>query len=264
MSTTLRRPMFRRGGQAEGITTGLGRQRYSNAGTVQKYQDFRNILDTISPRGTSNINDFLMNLSLNLVGNPPSGNILQTVAKEAQGPFQQLQRARAQERSADRSLASDWLKTLSEDERIALAEQVDYLVEEYGISKEEALNRLKPTYRKDQSPEETEREERERLVADLKVDPLTGEKRWDELTAIDIADAWFSRPQKNPNNEPYQYDTQVLAIDEDDVKKVTVDPETGVMSLAETKEDYIDGFTYYDYRRKKWYTYNNGRFIPVE
>ena len=36
------------------------------------------------------------------------------------------------------------------------------------------------------------------------------------------------------------------------------------MSLAETKEDYIDGFTYYDYRRKKWYTYNNGRFIPVE
>ena len=32
----------------------------------------------------------------------------------------------------------------------------------------------------------------------------------------------------------------------------------------ETKEDYIDGFTYYDYRRKKWYTYNNGRFIPVE
>ena len=99
---------------------------------------------------------------------------------------------------------------------------------------------------------------------EIKVDPLTGEKRWDELTAIDIADAWFSRPQKNPNNEPYQYDTQVLAIDEDDVKKVTVDPETGVMSLAETKEDYIDGFTYYDYRRKKWYTYNNGRFIPVE
>ena len=107
MSTVLRRPMFRRGGQADGITTGLGRQGYSNAGTVQKYQDFRNILDTISPRGGGNVNDFLMNLSLNLVGNPPSGNILQTVAKEEQGPFQQLQRAKAQERSADRSLAAD-------------------------------------------------------------------------------------------------------------------------------------------------------------
>ena len=43
MSRVLRRPMFRRGGQADGITTGLGRQGYSNAGTVQKYQDFRNM-----------------------------------------------------------------------------------------------------------------------------------------------------------------------------------------------------------------------------
>ena len=155
MSTILRRPMFRRGGQAEGITTGLGRQGYSTGDTVQKYQDFRNILDTISPRGTSNINDFLINFGLNMVGNPPSGNVFQTAAKQAQEPFQQLQRARAQERSADRSLAADWLKTLSEDEKIALQEQIDYLMEEFDISAEEALNRLKPTFRKDHSPEET-------------------------------------------------------------------------------------------------------------
>ena len=264
MSRVLRRPMFRRGGQAEGITTGLGRQGYSTGNTVQKYQEFRNILDTISPRGTGNINDFLMNLSLNLVGNPPSGNILQTVAKEAQGPFQQLQRARAQQRAGDRELAADWLKTLSEDERIALQEQVDYLMEEFGISAEEALDRLKPTFRKDQSPEETRREERERLVADLKVDNLTGEKRWDELTALDIADAWFSRPRKNPNGEPYQYDTQVIAIDEEDVKKVDVDLETGVITVADPQGDYIEGFTYYNYIKDKWYTFNNGRFIPVE
>ena len=65
----------------------------------------------INSKQIGSFNDFLMNTGLNLVSNPPSGNILQTVAKEAQGPFQQLQRARAQERSADRSLASDWLKT---------------------------------------------------------------------------------------------------------------------------------------------------------
>ena len=124
MSTILRRPMFRRGGQAEGITTGLGRQGYSNAGTVQKYQDFRNILDTISPRGTGNINDFLMNLSLNLVGNPPSGNILQTVATEAQGPFQQFQRAKAQERAGDRDLAAEWLKSVSDQDLSAIEEKI--------------------------------------------------------------------------------------------------------------------------------------------
>jgi len=139
MSTVLRRPMFRRGGQADGITTGLGRQGYATAGTVQKYQDFRNILDTISPRGTGNMNDFLMNLSLNLVGNPPTGNILQTLAKEAQGPFQQFQRAKAQERSGDRELAAEWLKSLSDEDLSAIEEKVElYMQTHPNASKQEA------------------------------------------------------------------------------------------------------------------------------
>jgi len=262
MSTILRRPMFRRGGQAEGITTGLGRRGYSNAGTVQKYQDFRNILDTISPRGTGNINDFLMNLSLNLVGNPPSGNILQTVAKEAQGPFQQLQRARAQERAADRSLAADWLKTLSEDEKIALQEQVDYLMEEFGISAKEALDRLKPTFRKDQSPQETAREALEAQVADLTKSVGQGGPGWSYDTAIKIAKASQNKPKGK------DYDTQNIAMDETDVAmglgSGSVDEETGVITITDPQGDYIDGFTYYNYIKDKWYTFNNGRFIPVE
>ena len=260
MSTTLRRPMFRRGGQAEGITTGLGRQGYSTAGTVQKYQDFRNILDTISPRGTGNINDFLMNLSLNLVGNPPSGNILQTVAKEAQGPFQQLQRARAQERAGDRELAADWLKTLTDDEKIALQEQIDYLVEEFGISEIEALNRLKPTFRKDQSPEETARESLEAQVADLTKSVGQGGPGWSHETALKIANASQNKP------EGKDYDTQNIAMDETDVATGlgSVDEETGVITISDPQGDYIDGFTYYNYIKDKWYTFNNGRFIPVE
>ena len=262
MSTILRRPMFRRGGQAEGITTGLGRQGYAKAGPVQSYQDFRNILDTISPRGTGNINDFLMNLSLNLVGNPPSGNILQTVAKEAQGPFQQLQRARAQERAGDRELAAEWLKTLSEDEKIALQEQIDYLVEEFGISEIEALNRLKPTFRKDQSPEETAREALEAQVADLTKSVGQGGPGWSHETALKIANASQNKP------EGKDYDTQNIAMDETDVAmglgSGSVDEETGVITIAEPEGDYIDGFTYYNYIKDKWYTYNNGRFIPVE
>ena len=260
MSTTLRRPMFRRGGQAEGITTGLGRQGYSTGNTVQKYQDFRNILDTISPRGTGNINDFLINFGLNMVGNPPSGNVFQTAAKQAQEPFQQLQRARAQERSADRSLAADWLKTLSEDEKIALQEQIDYLMDEFGISAEEALNRLKPTYRKDQSPEETAREALEAQVADLTKSVGQGGPGWSYDTAMKIAQASQNKP------EGKDYDTQNIAIDESDVATGlgSVDEETGVITIADPQGDYIDGFTYYNYIKDKWYTFNNGRFIPVE
>jgi len=43
-----------------------------------------------------------------------------------------------------------------------------------------------------------------------------------------------------------------------------VDIETGVMTVSEKpKETYTDGTTYFDYKRKKWYTHQNGKFIPV-
>ena len=253
--------MFRRGGSTSGITTGLGRQGYSTAGTVQKYQDFKGMLDAMAPRRGSGLNDFLINFGLNMVGNPPTGNIFQTAAKQAQDPFQQFQQSRAQERAAERSLAADWLKTLSEDERIALAEQVDYLVEEFGISKAEALDRLKPTYRKDQSPEETSREALEAQVADLTKSVNQGGPGWSYDTAMKIAQA----TQKKPKDK--QYDTQNIAMDETDVatglSSGSVD-EMGVITIAEPEGDYIDGFTYYNYIKDKWYTFNNGRFIPVE
>ena len=48
-----------------------------------------------------------------------------------------------------------------------------------------------------------------------------------------------------------------IAIDEDDVNDMDVDIETGVMSVPEKpKGTYTDGTTYYDYKRKKWYTYH--------
>ena len=54
-----------------------------------------NLVETLAPsRGIGAGNEFLMNLGLNLVSNPPSGNILQTLGTEAKEPFQQFQKAR--------------------------------------------------------------------------------------------------------------------------------------------------------------------------
>ena len=77
MSRTLNRPMFRRGGQADGgITTGL-RRGYANGSQsgMQKIQRDLQIIDQLAPsKGMAGPN-FLMNLGLNLVSNPPSGNL---------------------------------------------------------------------------------------------------------------------------------------------------------------------------------------------
>jgi hypothetical protein len=260
MSNILRRPMFRRGGQAGGITTGLGRQGYSQ-GTLAKVQSQLNLINQLSPqRGGSNLNDFLINFGLNMVGNPPSGNIFQTAASEAQRPFAQFQQAESQERAGERKLISDIVQGLSDDEKIALQEQIDYLVKEFNISEEEALNRLKPTFRKDQSPQETARETLEAQIADLTKSVGQGGPGWSYDTALKIAQASQNKP------EGKEYDTQNIAMEEEDVSTGlgSVDEVTGVITIAEPQGDYIEGFTYYNYIKDKWYTYNQNQFIPIE
>ena len=58
MSRILHRPMFRRGGQANGgITTGLGRQRYDNGGQtgMERIQRDLAIIDQLAPQRGSGL-----------------------------------------------------------------------------------------------------------------------------------------------------------------------------------------------------------------
>ena len=108
--------MFRRGGQATGgITTGLGRQKYATAGSVTPMDTIRSqmeMLEQLAPQSKSGLNDFMINFGLNMVGNPPSGSIFQTAAKEAQAPFAQFQQTKAREEIGRRDLVAQFIKGL--------------------------------------------------------------------------------------------------------------------------------------------------------
>jgi len=92
MSRVLKRPMFKMGGSTSaGITSGLSRQGYHEGGTdrpIRTRTTPEEILQGYgpAPRGY-NVYDFLTEWGLNMVGNPPSGNVIQTAGKEAQIPF---------------------------------------------------------------------------------------------------------------------------------------------------------------------------------
>ena len=140
MSRTLNRPMFRRGGQATGgITTGLGRQGYRQ-GDLAQVQSQLDLINQLSPqRSGSNLNDFLINFGLNMVGNPPSGSIFQTAAKEAQQPFAQFQQQEAKELGSQRELISDLVQGLSDEDLSAIEEKVQlYLQTHPNASRQEA------------------------------------------------------------------------------------------------------------------------------
>ena len=101
MSRTLSRPMFRLGGSTSGITSGLEpkRGRVDGPGGYAGFTDedlarhatsSQRVADKFFPQQKPDINRFMIDWGLNMVGNPPSGNILQTAAKQAQKPTEEL------------------------------------------------------------------------------------------------------------------------------------------------------------------------------
>jgi len=133
---TLRRPMFRMGGSTgEGITSGLdmpkpdaSRQSYQFGKTVDNIRrDMPGLKElykeNMAPRG-SNFNDFLINMGLDLVSRPKSGNIFSQVASSAREPFAQFQANKSSvadsEDKLNRALIGDLLdrETTLEEARI--------------------------------------------------------------------------------------------------------------------------------------------------
>ena len=133
---TLRRPMFRMGGSTnEGITSGLdmpkpnaSRQSYQFGKTVDNIRrDMPGLKElykeNMAPRG-SNFNDFLINMGLDLVSRPQSGNIFTQVAASAREPFSQFQARKSSvadsEDKLNRALIGDLLdrETTLEEARI--------------------------------------------------------------------------------------------------------------------------------------------------
>ena len=99
MNNLYKRPMFRKGGSAEGgITSGLQSPREGFSEGKSSRQRIMDAMGTAPPR--RNFNDFLINFGLDIASRSPQGNIFQTAALAAQDPYKQF----AQNRTADQNL----------------------------------------------------------------------------------------------------------------------------------------------------------------
>ena len=104
MNRILKRPMFRRGGSAEGITSGLDKPKrglvdepggysgdpFSKENLLKQYGTAKEVSSQINPRTGSDMNRFLINLGLDLASRPQSGNIFAQVASSAKQPTADL------------------------------------------------------------------------------------------------------------------------------------------------------------------------------
>jgi len=129
MNRTLRRPMFRMGGTAEGLTSGLApRQGYERGRVVNpggykgdpvdvalghmqdpRIQEF--IKGRRKPPGLS---QFLIDFGLDIASRPPSGSIFSTAAAAAKDPFARYTGAKQAAAAQEYESESDMFKTLLE------------------------------------------------------------------------------------------------------------------------------------------------------
>jgi len=118
MTRVLRRPMFRIGGVAEGITSGLdqtqltaSRPGYENGNIVlertkESFPEYQKALQDIRGERRSYLPQFLMSMGLDLATRPRSGNILNQIAASAKGPLDKWMETRASREGVDDKLAS--------------------------------------------------------------------------------------------------------------------------------------------------------------
>jgi len=140
MNRILRRPMFRMGGAAEGITSGLDQPRkqyfqgtdpYDRAlsTTERAMKDLERFRGEKQPMMPGGLPNFLTSFGLNLLSQTPTGNIFQTAATAAKEPFETFQAAKLAERRAAADKAEDLFSTA--------------LASEYSLEEERIKNKNK-------------------------------------------------------------------------------------------------------------------------
>ena len=130
MPRVLRRPMFRTGGTAEGITSGLSRQGYRGTDNAAEQRVGNDVVlgdwlktatmgdidklikqRSYKPRGT-NIYDFMTEMGLDLVSRPRAGNIFQQVATSAKDPYQRFMERKQSAAEQEYGSQADLFKTM--------------------------------------------------------------------------------------------------------------------------------------------------------
>ena len=152
MNRVLRRPMFRMGGSTEGITSGLdapdinkrqplnvgggadARYFISRAANMPSLKSdtppdelesrYNRAMEFIKSKQTarsSDINDFLINLGLNLVSQPSTGNIFADVGQSARAPYarfaERKSTARQEQDKLSQALIGDIMDQMSTEKK---------------------------------------------------------------------------------------------------------------------------------------------------
>ena len=278
---TLRRPMFRRGGSAgTGITSGLQSPRQGYDGTdgqqtvvqndptkVQQVGTNMEQFNQAFPQYNSAGSDFFMNLGSNILAAPGGNPILQTLGTAAKAPLLQMQKTNMANTQGQRELALKFWQSMDDDDKDAMINRAEAMVkadpERFPGGVKDALAILIPTYRKDQSPEESERERI--LTEEGNVDDAVkkiGQQY--ELGQPDASTLYtFFEDIQSGTYKGAPHDPGTFFIEDDDVARSGKDSRLVIQNYdPKQQQDYKDGRVYIDFITKIAYVKQGQFFVP--
>ena len=276
---TLNRPMFRRGGRAGGgIMTGVQRQGYDGEDGKQivEKNDMEKVAGNMEsfnkafPQYNSAGSDFFMNLGSNILAAPGGNPILQTLGTAAKDPLLQMQKTNMANTEGQRALALQFWKSMDDDEKDAMINRAEQMVkadpERFPGGVKDALKVLLPTYRKDQSPQETEREDilRDEKLATTQIEDLAKIYeigRTDAVVLNDFMNDLSAGKYKGTYHDPDQY-----FIEDDDVGRGTSEEEKRLVikNYDPEQSEYKEGRVYIDFLTKIAYVKQGQFLVPYE
>ena len=268
---TLRRPMFRRGGKAEGgITSGLKRQGYDGEGDTQlvgnkamEVGENMKQFNAAFPQYNNASSDFFMNLGTNILAAPGGRPILETLGTAAKPALAQMQKTKMANTQGNRELALKFWQAMDDDDKDALINRAEQMVEAGRFKTvEEALQVLVPTFRKDQSPQETERE---RILTEQD-DTTNAVNSIAKTFGLGMPDAatlnTFFGDIETGTYEGAPHDPSTFFIEDDDVARSGKDSRLSIKGFDPEKDDYKDGRVYIDFITKIAYVKQGQFFVP--
>ena len=273
---TLNRPMFRRGGRASGgIMTGVERPGYDGESTdtqlvteptkVEQIGNDMTAFNKAFPQYNSAGSDFFMNLGSNILAAPGGNPILQTLGTAAKDPLLQMQKTNMANTQGNRELALKFWQSMDDDDKDAMINRAEQMVEAGRFKTvEEALQVLVPTFRKDQSPQETEREDilRDEKTSMTQIDDLAKQFEIGRTDAVVLND--FMNDLQAGKYEGVYHDPSQFFIEDDDVGRGTAEGENRLVIKDYNPEqsDYKEGRIYVDFLTKIAYVKQGQYLIP--
>ena len=269
--------MFRKGGDVGGgiMNNVVERGQYanSNADDLGVKEDvgvkLSDSIDTIMAAGgdKGGLNDpltqFLLSYGPALASQTGAGSTIGNIVAAAKEPTADLLKDIRSQKKTRQAIALDLYKDLSDSDKIALQEKVEYLMNEFNISKEEALNRALPEFRKKRDPSDQAQIDYSSTIDSIinSTKNRFGTPKIDELQAKILYDNLQTLEKSNP--EAYADFVGTASSNKYVFGSSEYDKDNTILSNS-MLADLPDGVIVYDVEKAKFIKKQGNKVIEIE